>query len=109
MELNTYQKFARATAIYPNLGANLEYVALGLGGEVGEVLNKVKKIQRDCGGKLTNDIKNAIVQELGGVLWYVAAMTSELKLDLEDIARANLKELEIRAEEGTLKGSGDNR
>lgn len=46
MDFNEYQKKARKTAIYPNIGKNYIYPALGLGGESGEVLEKIKKLIR---------------------------------------------------------------
>ena len=48
MDFKTYQKQARLTAQYPNLGSNNIYPTLGLVGEAGEVAEKVKKVIRDC-------------------------------------------------------------
>ena len=42
MDFETYQKQARKTAIYPDLGHNNIYPTLGLVGEAGEVAEKVK-------------------------------------------------------------------
>lgn len=109
MNLSEYQEKASTTALYPNAGQNLYYPALGLGGETGEVLNKIKKVMRDHGGTVTDEYREILRGELGDVLWYVAALARELGLDLDDIASANLEKLFSRKERGTLSGDGDNR
>jgi NTP pyrophosphatase (non-canonical NTP hydrolase) len=43
------------------------------------------------------------------VLWYVTQLASELELELEDVARANLEKLLSRQRRGVLSGSGDER
>ena len=53
--------------------------------------------------------KEQLAKELGGVLWYVAAVAEELNYDLNLIAKMNLTELASRAERGTIKGTGDDR
>lgn len=109
MHLSDYQKKAWQTALYPDANNNPYYPALGLGGEVGEVLNKVKKIMRDHGGKITDEFRADLKKELGDVLWYVAALATELDLDLSDIAQDNIDKLTSRKERGVLSGSGDDR
>lgn len=108
MDFNEYQKWARSTAIYPSIGNNLWYPALGLG-EAGEVQNAVKKVYRDKDGVLDEPIKSKIILELGDVLWYIAAMASEMDVSLEHIAQSNFMKLELRKQRGTVKGSGDGR
>ena len=44
IDFNLYQKQARKTAVYPNLGNNFVYPTLGLTGEAGEVAEKIKKV-----------------------------------------------------------------
>jgi len=109
MELSEYQKKALTTALYPNMASNPYYPALGLGGEVGEVLNKVKKIMRDHDGQVTDEYREILKKELGDVMWYLASMAHELGLDLNEIAKANLEKLASRKERGVLGGDGDDR
>lgn len=109
MDFHEYQKKSRETAIYPNAGTNFVYPTLGLVGEAGEVAEKVKKIIRDHGGVLKGEHKTEIKKELGDVLWYVAQISTELDLSMNDIAHANLEKLLSRKNRGALGGSGDNR
>jgi NTP pyrophosphatase (non-canonical NTP hydrolase) len=91
-----YQQQASKTALYPKRLQNLEYPTLGLTGEAGEVANIVKKIQRDFGGDLTDEIRVKLKDELGDVLWYISACADELELTLEQIAEFNIRKLAER-------------
>jgi NTP pyrophosphatase (non-canonical NTP hydrolase) len=128
--LNEYQRIAITSAIYPGKGTpfGLMYAALGLA-EAGEVQNKVKKAFRDddiltlekqtgdpgeewyhayiC--DLTPERRAQIIKELGGVLWYIAAVCDEIGANMSDVALQNLEELCSRGERGTLQGDGDDR
>jgi NTP pyrophosphatase (non-canonical NTP hydrolase) len=108
VELSEYQRMSRRTAQYPR-EAWLSYPALGLAGEAGEVAEHAKKAIRDDGGLISEERRGAMAKELGDVLWYVAQLASELDLDLEDIAQANLEKLLSRQRRGVLSGSGDER
>ena len=108
-QMNRYQEEAWETAIYPEKGNNLYYPTMGLAGEAGEVCNKVKKIFRDQHGVPTKEQKLEIAKELGDVLWYVAALLSEIDSHLGCVADDNIKKLRDREKRGVLKGSGDNR
>ena len=107
-DFDEYQKLAYDTAIYPNKGNNIYYPALGLG-EAGEVQGKIKKVMRDDNDVLTDEKKEQIKSEMGDVLWYLAALASEMKIDLSDIATANIVKLYDRKKRDVIKGSGDNR
>ena len=91
-----YQAQAEQTALYPNRLKNLEYPTLGLTGEAGEVANIVKKIQRDFGGEITDEIRAKLKDELGDVLWYISACADELGLTLAEIAEFNIEKLNAR-------------
>jgi NTP pyrophosphatase (non-canonical NTP hydrolase) len=108
MDLNDYQRAARRTAIYPDHHRVL-YPALGLASEAGEVAGKIKKVLRDQGGDFGRAPIEALKDELGDVLWYVAALAGDLGLSLEAIAAANLDKLASRQERGRLGGGGDGR
>lgn len=109
MDLNQYQTAALKTAIYPSMGDNFAYPALGLVGEAGEVADKLKKVIRDNDGVLTDPVRDAVAKELGDVMWYLAVLAYELDYDLSTIAQNNLDKLASRQERGVLSGSGDNR
>lgn len=96
MNFEEYQKEASQTAKYPKRLKNLEYPTLGLAGEAGEVANVVKKIQRDFGGRITEEIRAKLKDELGDVLWYISACADELGLTLEEIAEFNVEKLAAR-------------
>jgi len=109
MDLKDYQKKARKTAIYPNIGHNFIYPTLGLAGEAGEVAEKIKKCIRDNGGILDEDRKKELIKELGDVLWYISNIASEINVSLDKIADQNIKKLHSRQSRRVLHGSGDNR
>jgi NTP pyrophosphatase (non-canonical NTP hydrolase) len=104
-----YESMAGETAIFPEHKA-LEYLALGLTSEAGEVAGKVKKLIRDGEDKEGFELKKiAIAQEIGDVLWYCAMMAREVGVPLNTIMRENLEKLHSRKARGTLQGSGDDR
>lgn len=113
MTLNDYQTLARKTALYRY---PVIYPVLKLNGEAGELAEKVGKLLRDRGSEayphhfdFPLSEREALKAELGDVLWYVAAIATDLGLSLEDVAQANLDKLAARAARGTLQGDGDNR
>lgn len=61
---------------------------LGLLGEAGSVATAYKKWMRD--GAAFQDAKQQVREELGDVLWYLAALADRFDLELEDIAVASL-------------------
>lgn len=110
MEFNEYQKKALHTALYPDK-YKVIYAAMGLGNEAGEVMGKVKKWLRgdDGDGTMSEERKQALKEELGDVLWYLAILARDLELNLDDIAKINIEKLKSRKERDTLKGDGDKR
>ena len=109
MDFQTYQKKARETAKYPNLGSNNIYPTLGLVGEAGEVAEKIKKVIRDKNSIFDEESKLAIKKELGDVLWYLSNLCTEFNFSLDEVALNNLEKLKLRAAKGKISGSGDDR
>jgi len=120
MNMADYQKLASGTAIYPPVlvldkdtdafvRVPAVYTSLGLAGEAGEFSNKIKKVLRDSKGAISPELRADLSDELGDVLWYVAACASELDLFLGQIAENNIRKLESRRERNALSGSGDQR
>jgi NTP pyrophosphatase (non-canonical NTP hydrolase) len=108
MTFNSYQTQAVETAIY-GTGSTIIYPALGLANEAGEVLGKIKKVLRDKDGIFTGETNQAIGDEIGDVLWYMAALARDLGLSLDDIADRNIAKLKDRRARNVIQGSGDNR
>ena len=110
--MNQYQADCSETMIYK---WKVIYPALGLANEAGEVLGKIKKMIRDQevffdGRHRVTDAQRAeIAAELGDVLWYIAALSKDLNISLNDVANMNIEKLQSRKIRGVLGGSGDNR
>ena len=104
-----YQEKAKQTAKYPVIGHAVIYPTLGLTNEAGEVSGKIKKIFRDKEGVIGEAERNALRGELGDVLWYLAQVSTELGLSLDEIAEQNIAKLLDRQVRGKIQGDGDNR
>jgi NTP pyrophosphatase (non-canonical NTP hydrolase) len=110
MELNDFQQQAHGTSHDTMIGGDLLlYPVLGLAGESGELLNKVKKIYRDSGGVYTHADRNAVIAEAMDCAWYIAEICTQLGVNLDDAAHILLSKLNSRADRGVIGGSGDNR
>ncbi|WP_024655009.1 nucleoside triphosphate pyrophosphohydrolase family protein [Borrelia hispanica] len=109
MELNEYQTKAKQTAKYKNKKEELILTTLGLAGETGEVVEKIKKLGRDREYILDEEYLLAIKKELGDVLWYISNLSNNLGITLEDVAITNLEKLKKRHKNGTISGEGDER
>ena len=74
----------------------LNNYVFGLVGEVGEVVDLLKKFFYHGHEVDSNRLKS----ELGDILWYVSAVASLFNLDLQEIAQGNIEKLEKRYPEG---------
>ena len=97
MQLNEYQQKSKRT-LNSNLVLEdqLTNYSLGIAGEAGEVADVIKKAVYH-GHVLTPD---KIKDELGDVLFYVAAVATALRINLEDIAVGNIEKLQRRYPDG---------
>jgi len=53
--------------------------------------------------------KAEICDELGDVLWYIAALSKDLGITMNEVAAMNHEKLQSRKKRGVIKGSGDKR
>ena len=107
-ELNEYQLCTLETADYPQ-EMKILYPTLGLAGESGEVVEKVKKTYRDNKGDFDKERCLAIASELGDELWYIAVLAHDIGMTLQEIAEMNYKKLKSRKIRNKIHGDGDNR
>jgi NTP pyrophosphatase (non-canonical NTP hydrolase) len=110
---------------------DLTIMALGLGGESAEVVEKMKILTETVDrhimteefiastGKVLERIKKhirdtpldkeALLKELGDTLYYTVRLAQFFGFKPSDIINANVHKLQGRIERGTQRGSGDNR
>ncbi len=100
MTPNEYQELAMRTA-RSNAPQYDRYAnwALGLCGEAGEVSEHIKKFLFH---KKLLDV-DAIVKELGDVLWYTAVLANDLGYSLENVMDVNIAKLQERYPDGFPK------
>src|ERR1019366_7796168 len=94
---NDYMEFTRSTAIYPK-ERELEYLALGLTSEAGEVEGKVKKVIRDNNGMVSQETETALISELGDVAWYLVRLCDHFEISLDTLLLENYNKLSKRKE-----------
>lgn len=103
--LDEYQLAALRTV--PDLEAVhlIQNMALGLAGETGEVIERVKKqIYHNHAPDPTG-----LAGELGDVLWYLAGLCSAYGLTLSEVAAANIAKLQRRYPDGFSPAASINR
>ena len=103
----TYKQFTRDTAQYPK-DVEMEYLMIGLANEVGEVLGKFKKhLRGDM--MVVQAFNDALVAEMGDVLWYYARILDVLDVSFYDVMINNIDKLNSRMMRDKIKGDGDDR
>lgn len=112
MNFDEYQKLATRTSTVSNERSEeyaLMYFCLGLAGETGEVIEKIKKVIRNHGGEISDEQCEGIKQEVGDVLWYLSQIARVCNISLNDAANGNIKKLADRTARGVIKSKGDTR
>lgn len=93
MKISEYQKAADATDVssrapWIGLSQNL----FGLLEKAGQLGNALKKRLRDRGSYSEESFRADMERSLGEALWYLAAVATHFKVDLEAIAERNIEE-----------------
>lgn len=96
ISLTEYQDWVDSVSTDRVNELGLIYASLGLAGETGEVVEKIKKIVRDKDGVPTAEDIEYLKLELGDVLWYVAKFCNELDLFMEDVLGSNMEKINDR-------------
>lgn len=113
MNFNEYQEKTALTDLGTSAQDSMRpgwlYYVLGIGGETGEALEKIKKLFRDKNGIVDEEFIELIEKEMGDILWYMARLSDHLGIKFDDIATSNIEKLISRMERGKLHGDGDNR
>ncbi|MCC5989873.1 MAG: nucleoside triphosphate pyrophosphohydrolase family protein [Pararhodobacter sp.] len=82
--LTEYQQQAQRTDLRRVDNPDITFPLLGLFGETGSLLSEVKKKQRDQVAYI--GYEDSVLEELGDVLWYLAAVSSRANLGLDELA-----------------------
>lgn len=94
---------------WPAVTQSLQFRALELAGETGEVVEKVKKVWRDRGGVPNTEDFAGICKEMGDVLICLSNLATQMNVQLDDIAKIGMDKMKARIATNTVQGSGDNR
>ena len=70
--------------------------AIGMADEAGEVLSIIKKAVFYGKGMTYPELRDAVKDEAGDVLWYMAILLSELDLTFEEVMEYNTEKLKSR-------------
>lgn len=104
--MSKYQlQVARTIAHHPNQQFNLAILGLGLAGEAGEAADIIKK-HVGHGHPLA---QQDLFEELGDVMWYIAAIAESIHVTLDSIADFNIEKLRKRYPEGFSQEASINR
>lgn len=113
MNFNEYQKECSKTDVGTSaqdcLTPGWLYYTLGIAGETGELIEKIKKLFRDKNGIIDDNFKEAVIKEMGDIEWYIARLADWFGIKFEDIFVTNIEKLKSRQERNVLHGEGDER
>lgn len=91
MDLNDYEIKIAEFDKYPETSKPHIYF-LGLGGEFGEVMEKVHTIESD----------KEIIKEIGDVIWYLTRIASDYGFSIAELYRENREPKEIKTVSGSI-------
>lgn len=90
--IDAYSSFVDGSAFTDS--GDPRYAALGLSGETGEVVDKIKKIYyHRSDSNLTEEDREYLLLELGDVLWYWMRLCQTLGFDPMGVIDANVRKL----------------
>lgn len=111
--IDKYQIWTNNTAIYKTLNNNISikeiYPLLGLMGETGELIDKIKKNYRNNNGLIDPIFRKSIGYELGDILYYLAQTALLFNFKLSEVAEMNKAKLLDRQKRNIICSQGDNR
>ena len=105
----------------PDTDRHVLFCMIGVAGEAGEIANLCQKGMRgdwnaeDMGllkakfDDATIERRQALLEECGGVLYFLTALAWRLGAPMEEVRRINAEKLLSRLERGTIRGDGDDR
>lgn len=97
MDFVSYQKKAERTIQKEKwFNTNVSNFCMGLAGETGEIVDYLKKVIYHK----HNLDQEKIKEELGDLLWYVSALATTLRIDLNEVANKNIEKLKERYPDG---------
>lgn len=89
MDLNEFAERAALTDLTTDPDRGLQIVLHGLAGEAGSVVSEAKKWFRE--GHPPAGLAARVQEELGDLLWYVAAVANRLELEMNVVAEESLQ------------------
>lgn len=111
--LDEYQTWTDEVSEYMKLDYEIEliciYPILGLAGEVGELIEKIKKNYRNNYGIWSDDFKEDVKKELGDIIFYWCRLAKLFDFKASEIVGLNKQKLTSRKKRNVICNQGDNR
>lgn len=104
--IDEIQKSFCESAAYPGMKnpvLGIQYLALGLTGEAGEVSDEIKKMMRDDLSQLTLSRRRAIILELADTFWYLSMIATELQIPLSEVVQLGKEKIDSRKRNSETK------
>jgi len=95
MKINDLDRYQLDAKEYATSHPSLDTLFIGLSSEVGELASERMK---DLRSDRKDSTREAVVSEVGDILWYVSTISSAYGLSLSEIANYNLTKLQNRKE-----------
>lgn len=106
--IDTYQYLTGRTAPQGTEKELLSNYAMGLCGEVGELVDHLKKCLYH-GHSMNDEIRDKIIKEAGDIEWYLSRIMDTLGVSMSEVCQKNIDKLKRRYPKGFRESDSVNR
>ena len=96
--MKEYENFIKKTSMeFKNINEDLIFFIIGIAGESGEALDRLKKhLRGGFDNPITDELRADLIDELGDILFYITRSAQLLGISLDKVMQLNLKKMSKR-------------